>query len=247
LLGLIRRHRGETPVKDINTDGVPSEIETAAWRSQAFWGLLVWVDEHMISTNLKLRHYYTLAALVDREEEARAGVMPKQMTTMRLTDSLRRQFAGEYDQETDPERGQRQAENDLVLLRGTDDQAKALIYYDAEGLGWRPTPRATAMMRDISDDLGKLAFAQVDLLQKIIPERNEQVTENKDGFYNRAKGFLARVGKVLAVIAVAVTVAGAAVGSHHQPYAEGYAVAAAVPAQVQIATGPRDFADETLT
>lgn len=229
-----------------------SSLAVAAWRSQAFWGLLVWVDEKLISTSLKMRHYYALAALVDREVRYAAGVPLDKMTSARLTTSMRKEFHGEYDQ-SDPELSQKQAENDLAFMRSKDDASRALIYNDEGGIGWRPTERGTRIFHDIADDLGRLALTQAKLLETLAPERTDKVTE-ADGFYNRAKkllkglkpgrALLARISVVVAVVATISLFEG--FGSLTYDTAKGQAESP-VGIHIEQAAGPRDFGDGTLT
>lgn len=227
-----------------------SSLALAAWRAQAFWGLLVWVDEKLISTDLKMRHYYALAALVDREARHIAGVKLEKMTSTRLTTSMRKEFHGEYEQ-CDPALSQKQAENDLAFLRSKDDESRALIYNDESGIGWRPTDRGIRIFQDIADDLGRLTLTQAKLLGALIPERTEQVTE-ADGFYNRAKklligiknakALLARIG-VVAFIVTAINLFEIGTFSDMaQTLCDELASTSPI-----LALGPRDFGDGTLT
>lgn len=240
-------------MKDTNVEGGDvSALALAAWRAQAFWGLLVWVDEKLISSDLKMRHYYALAALVDREARHSAGVELERMTSTRLTTCMRKEFHGEYDQ-CDPELSQKQAENDLAFMRSKDDESRALIYNDEDGIGWRPTDRGIRIYEQIADDLGRLALTQAKLLSALVPERTEHVTE-ADGFYNRAKkmltgiksskALLARIGIGLAVVASVILFAGG-------PGMTTETVQALCGEPVSVieilAVGPRDFGDGTLT
>ena len=105
------------------------EFRKAVFRSQSFWGTMVWVDENFISTPFKPRHYYLLAALMDREAQHNIGVKLDEMTTGRLTDLLRKDF---YEDES-PVISNRQAENDLKFLR-SDKMGEPYIRNDKGGL-----------------------------------------------------------------------------------------------------------------
>ncbi len=209
--------------KDEFTIGDPA-LKLAAWRSQAFWGTTVWFHEALLDKKLKLKHFYILAALTDREAKIVAGVDIDPMTSSRLTDQIRKQFANEYEGEL--EVGTRMAEKEKKFL-----DEEGLIYFDSAAtqgkkLGWRVTDKALTMINDISDGLGNLATTQAKELQDLIPERGVVMTE-EDGFYNRIRSFFKKAKLAIAIPAI---------------------VLASMVATADVAeAGPRGFADETLT
>ena len=204
--------------------GRPQAIDAqAVWRSQAFWGTMVWIHENLLEHGRLIpRDFYILAALTDREAKIAAGIEIDPMTSKRLVGQLQKQFADEY--EGGEGVGPRSAEGDKQRLK-----EEGMIYFDETlsqntARGWRVAAKGMAEMNGISDGLGNLIATQHTKLQEILPNEGKIMTE-EDGFYDRGKSFFGSWRKVAASAAVLtlLTLASAA------------------------EAGPRGFADETLT